>query len=253
MAKRRVPLIAGNWKMNGVKKDAHSLAGSLATRMNGMKKPKFEMLLCPPAPLIAPVADTVRGKGIAVGGQDCHFKEAGAYTGEISALLLKTLGCKYVIVGHSERRIYNRETDDMVRSKAKAAHSAGLRTIICIGETLKQREMGRSSSVNRKQLFRSLPQNATAANTVIAYEPVWAIGTGKVATTGQAQEIHSVIREELTKRIGSTESDKMRILYGGSMNSVNAKELLALPDVDGGLIGGASLSAKHFWSIAQAV
>ena len=253
MTIKRVPLIAGNWKMNGVKKDARVLAGSLATRMRRLKKPEFEMLRCPPAPLIAPVADAIRGKRIAVGGQDCHFKEAGAYTGEISALLLKTLGCKYVIVGHSERRIYNRETDDMVRSKAKAAHSAGLRAIICIGETLKQREMGRSSSVNRKQLFRSLPQKATAANTVIAYEPVWAIGTGKVATTEQAQEIHSVIREELTKRIGSAESDKMRILYGGSMNSVNAKELLALPDVDGGLIGGASLSAKHFWSIAQAV
>ena len=253
MAKKRIPLIAGNWKMNGVKKDAHMLAGSLATRVNRIKKPKFEMLLCPPAPLIAPVAEAIRGKGIAVGGQDCHFKESGAYTGEVSALLLKTLGCKYVILGHSERRTNNKETDDIVRSKAEAAHNAGLRAIICIGETLQQHEMGRSSSVNRKQLVCSLPKKTTAANTVIAYEPVWAIGTGKVAPPEQAQKIHSMIRRELTKRIGSTESDKMRILYGGSMNSVNAKQLLALPDVDGGLIGGASLTVKTFWSIAQAV
>tara|TARA_Y100001960_G_C14476473_1_gene729626 strand:- start:370 stop:861 length:492 start_codon:yes stop_codon:yes gene_type:complete len=161
--------------------------------------------------------------------------------------------CKYVILGHSERRTLNKETDAVILNKATTAHKVGLRTIICIGETLKQREAGRTKSVNRKQLINSLPHQATAKNTVIAYEPVWAIGTGKVASPDQAQDMHQMIRAELYKLVGPAEADEMRIVYGGSMNPINARELLALPDVDGGLIGGASLIVKDFWSIGQAV
>ncbi|MBM10361.1 MAG: triose-phosphate isomerase [Magnetovibrio sp.] len=253
MAITRLPLIAGNWKMNGVKKHANKLAGSLAKRFRNQKKQKFEMLICPPAPLIGPVVEAVRGTGIAVGSQDCHFENAGAYTGEMSAELLKSMECKYVILGHSERRTLNKETDAVILNKATTAHKVGLRTIICIGETLKQREAGRTKSVNRKQLINSLPHQATAKNTVIAYEPVWAIGTGKVASPDQAQDMHQMIRAELYKLVGPAEADEMRIVYGGSMNPINARELLALPDVDGGLIGGASLIVKDFWSIGQAV
>jgi len=253
MAAKRRPLIAGNWKMNGLKKDARSLAGGLTTRMAKLKRPAFEMLVCPPAPLTGPVVDAVKGKGIAVGGQDCHAAVSGAHTGDTSAELLKSMGCKYVIVGHSERRTDHGETDADVKAKAAAAHAAGLSTIICIGETLKEREAGRTKAVNRKQLAGSLPKGASAKNTVIAYEPVWAIGTGKVATPEQAQEVHALIRAELAKHLGEAEASKMRILYGGSMKPGNAAELLALPDVDGGLIGGASLTVKDFWGIAQAV
>ncbi|MBT6094358.1 MAG: triose-phosphate isomerase [Rhodospirillaceae bacterium] len=252
-AKRRI-LIAGNWKMNGLKKDARSLAGALGTKMSKLKsKPEFEMLVCPPAALLGPVLDAVKGKGIAVGGQDCHANEGGAHTGDTSAALLKSMGCKYAIVGHSERRTDHAETDAMVKAKAEAAHKAGLSAIVCIGETLKQREAGRTKSTNKKQLAGSLPEGATARNTVIAYEPVWAIGTGKVATPAQAQEVHALIRAELAAAIGEAEAAKMRILYGGSMKPGNAAELLALPDVDGGLIGGASLTVADFWGIAQAV
>lgn len=254
MAAKRRPLIAGNWKMNGLKKDARSLAGGLASKMGRLKaKPAFEMLVCPPAPLLGPVLDATKGKGIAVGGQDCHANAAGAHTGDTSAALLKSMGCKYAIVGHSERRTDHGETDADVRGKAEAAQAAGLTAIVCIGETLKQREAGRTKAVNRKQLAGSLPNGANAKNTVIAYEPVWAIGTGKVATPEQAQEVHAFIRAELAKVVGAAEAAKMRILYGGSMKPSNAAELLALPDVDGGLIGGASLTVKDFWGIAQAV
>ena len=255
-AKRRI-LIAGNWKMNGLGKDARALGGGLATQMSRAKnsktnKPAFEMLICPPAALLGPVIDAVKGKGIAVGGQDCHANASGAHTGDSSAELLKSIGCKYTLVGHSERRTDHGESDAQVKAKAEAALSAGLTAIVCIGETLKQREAGRTKSTNRKQLAGSLPKGATAKNTVIAYEPVWAIGTGKVATPAEAQEVHALIRAELVEAIGAVEAAKMRILYGGSMKPGNAAELLALPDVDGGLIGGASLTVKDFWGIAQA-
>ncbi|MEK9752848.1 MAG: triose-phosphate isomerase [Rhodospirillaceae bacterium] len=252
VAKRR-PLIAGNWKMNGLKKDASALAGGLAARMKRKTRPAFEMVVCPPAPLVGPVVDAVKGSAIAVGGQDCHAASSGAHTGDVSAELLKSMGCKYVIVGHSERRTDHDEGNADVRAKAEAAHAAGLTAIVCIGETLKQREAGRTKKVNKKQLAGSLPAGATAKNTVIAYEPVWAIGTGKVATPEQAQEVHAIIRAELVKHLGEAEAGKMRILYGGSVKPGNAKELLVLPDVDGGLIGGASLTVADFMAIAEAV
>ena len=252
MSTTRRPLIAGNWKMNGLKKDAKQLATQLAKHMIKNKKPSFDMVVCPPSPLLGLVAETLKGSGVKVGSQDNHQAISGAHTGDSSPLLLKNIGCAYAIVGHSERRTDHGEDDKTVKAKADSAIEAGMIAIVCIGETLKQRKSGRAISTNRKQLLGSLPTNATAKNTVIAYEPVWAIGTGEVATPAQAQEIHAAIRAELVKAIGAKEAAKMRILYGGSMKPDNAKELIALPDVDGGLIGGASLKAPDFWAIAEA-
>jgi len=249
-AKRR-PLIAGNWKMNGLKKDARALAGGLARKMKKLEKPGFEMLICPPFPLLGLAADVVKGSGVRVGAQDCHFNASGAHTGDTSAEMIKNAGCAYAIVGHSERRADHAETDKMIKAKAEAALNTGLKIIVCIGETLKERKAGQTLNVNRKQLRGSLPSGATAANTVIAYEPVWAIGTGQVATPEQAQEVHAAIRKALKSKLGAGEGDKMRILYGGSMKPGNAAELLGQPDIDGGLIGGASLTVADFWGIAE--
>jgi triosephosphate isomerase len=247
---RRI-LIAGNWKMNGLEKDGLALASDLAQRMKSGSTDTFEMLVSPPFTLISKVVDTVAGSGIHVAGQDCHSAEKGAHTGDISALMLKDAGCSYVIVGHSERRTDHGETDEMVKAKAQAALAAGLNVIVCIGETLEERDAGKTLDVNRRQLHGSLPDGATAANTVVAYEPVWAIGTGRTATPEQAQEVHEMIRGELTGKLDSSAADGMRILYGGSMNAKNAVELLAQRDIDGGLIGGASLKPDDFWTIAQ--
>ena len=244
-------LIAGNWKMNGLKADGVALASALADKMKTGADPKFEMLVCPPFTLISTILDTVAGSGIAVGGQDCHMSEKGAHTGDTSAWAQKDLGCGYVIVGHSERRTNHAETDAIVKAKAQAALAAGLKVIVCIGETLDQREAGQTLEVNRTQLHGSLPDGATAENTVVAYEPVWAIGTGKTASPEQAQEVHAMIRSELTSGLGQATADAMRVLYGGSMNAKNAAELLAQPDIDGGLIGGAALKVDDFWTIAQ--
>ncbi len=249
---RRI-LIAGNWKMNGLTADGTTLAGGLAERMRTGASEAFEMLVCPPFVLIPKIVDAVAGSGIAVGGQDCHADEKGAHTGDTSAWMLKDVGCGYVIVGHSERRTDHAETDGLVKSKAEAALAAGLQVIVCIGETLEQRDAGQTLGVNRSQLHGSLPSGATAANTVVAYEPVWAIGTGRTATPEQAQEVHSMLRAELVTALGQAVSDEMRILYGGSMNAKNAAELLSQPDIDGGLIGGASLKVDDFWTIAQSV
>ncbi|MEO5337711.1 MAG: triose-phosphate isomerase [Magnetospirillum sp. WYHS-4] len=251
MTKPRRPLIAGNWKMNGLSADGTALAEALAERMRGVANPAFDMLVCPPFTLISRVADAVAGTAIAVGGQDCHMKEKGAHTGDTSAWALKDAGCTYAIVGHSERRTDHKETDAMVKAKAEAALAAGLKVIVCIGETLAERDAGKTLEVNRSQFQGSLPDGATADNVVIAYEPVWAIGTGRTASPEQAQEVHAAIRAEIKSRLGEAVAAKMRILYGGSMKPDNAKELIAKPDIDGGLIGGAALKAEDFWGIAQ--
>ena len=247
MARRK--LIAGNWKMNCLKADAKALASDLAQRMKAAPGARFDMLICPPFPLIPVVVAAAEGSGIAVGGQDCHAKEKGAHTGDTSAWMLKDAGCSAVIVGHSERRTNHHETDAEIKAKAEAALAAGLLAIVCIGETLEQRDAGKTLEINRTQLHGSLPDGATATNTVIAYEPVWAIGTGRTATPAQAQEVHAMIRAELQGRLA--DGDAMRILYGGSMNAQNAAELLAQADIDGGLIGGASLKAGDFWTVAE--
>jgi triosephosphate isomerase len=250
MTARRT-LIAGNWKMNGLSADAKALAGGLAEKLKAAGQVNFEMLVCPPAILIPVVAAAIQGSSMQLGGQDNHMNEKGAHTGDTSAAMLKDAGCGYAIVGHSERRTDHGESDEVVKAKAAAAQANGLVAVVCIGETEAQRDAGQTLDVNGSQIAGSVPDGSTAANTVIAYEPVWAIGTGRTPTSAEVQDVHAFIRAELAKKIGQAEADKTRILYGGSMNPKNAKELLALADVDGGLIGGASLKVDDFWAVAE--
>ena len=244
----RRKLIAGNWKMNGLHADGVALATGIAGRLKAAGSVAFDLLVCPPATLIWPVASAVKGSGVAVGGQDCHPKIGGAHTGDISPSMLADAGCSHVIVGHSERRQDHKESDALIAAKAAAAHAAGLIAIICVGETLEQREAGQAGAVVGGQLAGSIPAGATAANTVIAYEPVWAIGTGRTATPADVAEIHALIRADLVKRLES--GSAVRILYGGSVKPSNAAELMAVPDVDGALVGGASLKVEDFLGIA---
>jgi triosephosphate isomerase len=190
---------------------------------------------------------------VALGAQDCHIAEKGAHTGDISPVMLKNAGCSYVIVGHSERRADHHESDVLVCKKAQAAYQAGLKAVICIGETEAQRDAGQTIAVCASQIAGSVPNEATAANTVIAYEPVWAIGTGKTPTAADVEEVHAAIRQAVAKKLGKAVANRMRLLYGGSVKPSNAAELLSLPDVDGGLIGGASLKASDFMGIAATV
>ncbi|MEL3891031.1 triose-phosphate isomerase [Ferrovibrio sp. MS7] len=249
MSQARKPLIAGNWKMNGALAAAEAEARALAARV-GAEKPAAELALCPPATLIAALSGWLSGSGIAVGGQDCHAKASGAHTGDIAAEMLKEAGASMVIVGHSERRTDHGETDAAVKAKAAAAHRAGLIAIVCLGETLAQRDGGETLKVVASQLRGSLPDDASAANTVIAYEPVWAIGTGRTPTLEQVAEVHALIRQELRARFD--DGAGFRILYGGSVKPDNAKALMAVADVDGALVGGASLKAADFWPIVAA-
>jgi triosephosphate isomerase len=251
MAQTRRPLIAGNWKMNGLKSDGIERAQALMAKMKAAPQP-FDMLVCPPATLLTSVGDAVRGSAILLGAQDCHAKVSGAHTGDISAAMLKDIGCSHVIVGHSERRADHHESDHAVHAKAVAAIEAGLTVIVCVGETEAQRDAGKTAEVVTGQVRGSVPARAGHETLVIAYEPVWAIGTGKTPTAPEVQEVHALIRATLVDLIGKGEADQTRILYGGSVNPKNAKELLALPDVDGGLVGGASLKADDFWAIAEA-
>jgi triosephosphate isomerase (TIM) len=242
------PLIAGNWKMNGLKASAAEFEAMLAGASRVAAK--ADLLVCPPATLIAAFADLAKGSATpAIGGQDCHPKPSGAHTGDISAEMLADAGAKAVIVGHSERRADHGETDALVRRKAEAAWRAGLTAIVCIGETRQQRDNGQTLEICRGQLEGSLPEGARADNLVVAYEPVWAIGTGLTPTTQDVEQIHQFIRELLTGRFNG-EGGRMRILYGGSVKPANARELLAVPNVNGALIGGASLKAAEFLAIA---
>jgi triosephosphate isomerase len=243
-------LIAGNWKMNGLKADGGALAREVAERARAMTGGGPELLVCPPATLIGLVAGILANTPVALGGQDCHPKPSGAHTGDISAPMLADLGCRYVIVGHSERRQDHGETNELVRRKAEAAIAAGLTPIICIGETLAERDAGRALAVINSQLLGSLPAGASAQNVVIAYEPVWAIGTGRNATAEQVAEVHERIRRDLVSQV--RDGANVRILYGGSVKPANAGEILATPNVDGALVGGASLKAADFMAIAAA-
>lgn len=254
MSQGRRPLIAGNWKMNGGLDEVDALAGELAGRMAALgSAPAFDMALCPPFPLLPMIAARIEESGLALGAQDCHAKEQGAHTGDVSATLLAEVGCSFVIVGHSERRTDHKETDAQVEAKARAVQAAGMCAIVCVGETEAERDAGRAVEVVVGQVAGSVPEGSTPANLVIAYEPVWAIGTGKTATPQDAQDMHAAIRDSLAGRFGAETGAGVRILYGGSMKPGNAAELLALADVDGGLIGGAALKADDFWAIAQAV
>src|SRR5579883_73704 len=242
-------LIAGNWKMNGLKADGLALARELAQRME-KERIACDLLLCPPATLLMAVAAAVNGSGIALGGQDCHTGTVGAHTGDISASMLADAGCRYVILGHSERRTDHHESDALVCAKAKAARAAGLIAVICVGETAQQRDAGQALDVVARQLAGSLPEGLSAAELVIAYEPVWAIGTGRTATPGDVAAMHAHIRAGLAGRVADPAA--VRILYGGSVKPGNARELLAVANVDGALVGGASLKAEDFWAIARA-
>ena len=212
-----------------------------------------EVLVCPPYSLLHPVNVALEDNVLGLGAQDCHPAKGGAHTGDLSAAMLADAGCGYVIVGHSERRVDHGEGDQLVRAKAEAAYQQDLVAIICIGETEAERDEGRTESVIAAQLDGSVPDGATAANTIIAYEPVWAIGTGKTPTAQDAQAVHAFIRKTLAARLGQDIANGMRVLYGGSMKPTNAAELLAQPDIDGGLIGGASLKAEDFLAIVDAV
>jgi triosephosphate isomerase len=242
-------LAAGNWKMNGLKADGLALAKELAARA-AREKLAAELLLCPPATLLHPIAAVLTGSVIALGGQNCHAEQKGAHTGEISAPMLKDAGCTYVILGHSERRAEEGESDALIRAKVEAARQAGLIAILCVGETLEQRDAGETLELVSRQLHESLPTGLGAAELVIAYEPVWAIGTGRTPTTVQIAEVHAHIRRRLAGRV--RDSASVRLLYGGSVKPANAKELLSIADVDGALVGGASLIAEDFWQIALA-
>ena len=250
MAHTRRPLIAGNWKMNGLKADALALAKGVAEGARQARWSDREVLICPPATLVMAVAEAVKASGVLVGGQDCHAKPSGAHTGDISAEMLRDCGASHVIVGHSERRADHGETDAAVRSKAEAAWRAGLVPILCIGETLAERENGKTLSVLETQLKGSVPDGSAAANLVVAYEPVWAIGTGKTPTTAEVAAAHAHIRKVLGGLMGGAAA--VRLLYGGSVKESNAAELLAAADVDGALVGGASLKAGEFLAIAKA-
>jgi triosephosphate isomerase len=241
------PLIAGNWKMNGLKASTAEFDAMLAGARTFAGK--ADLLVCPPATLLVAFAEKARGKGVAVGAQDCHPDASGAHTGDISAEMLADAGASAIIVGHSERRAGHGESDALVRQKAEAAWRAGLTAIVCIGETRAQRDAGKTLDICGGQLKGSLPDGATSANLVVAYEPVWAIGTGLTPTTADVEQVHRFIRGVLTDRFRG-EGAKIRILYGGSVKPSNAKELMAVANVNGALVGGASLKAADFLGIA---
>jgi len=238
----RKRLVAGNWKMNGLRADGRALARDVAARAR--EPHRCELLVCPPATLLETVGEALAGSDVALGGQDCHSEPKGAFTGCISAEMLRDAGCMYAIVGHSERRHTCGETDRDVRAKTLAAWRAGLVAIVCVGETRAEREAGRAETVVESQLLGSVPENATAGDLIVAYEPVWAIGTGLTPTMADVTEMHAAIRARIPAGA--------RILYGGSVNPKNAAEILALNEVDGALVGGASLKAEDFWAIAYA-
>jgi triosephosphate isomerase len=242
-------LIAGNWKMNGLRADGTALARDLAARA-ARAAPGCDLLLCPPATLLAEIGGLLAGSRIVLGGQDCHAQAKGAHTGDVSAPMLKDAGCAYVIVGHSERRADHHESDATVRAKAMAALGAGLIPIVCVGETAAQRDAGQTLAIIGGQLTGSLPDITGASQLAIAYEPVWAIGTGRTPKRDEIAGVHAFIRAELGKRLPNAAT--ARILYGGSVNAKNAAELLPIANVDGALVGGASLDADSFWAIAQA-
>jgi triosephosphate isomerase len=248
MEKTMKKLAAGNWKMNG----SNSALAEVSTLLAAHPAPACDMLLCPPTTLLAQMADLARGTALSVGGQDCHPKASGAHTGDISAAMLKEAGAAYVILGHSERRADHAETDALVHAKAEAAIAAGLIAIVCVGETEAQRDAGTTLDVIGAQLEASVPTNGTPETLVVAYEPVWAIGTGRTPTLEQIAEVHAFMRVRLMSRIGFA-ARGVRLLYGGSVKPSNAIEIFAVADVDGALVGGASLKAADFGAIVAAL
>ncbi len=247
----RKPIVAGNWKMNKTVAEALALVDGIKSGMTGLDG--VEVVLCPPFTALQAVGQAIAGTKIDLGAQNMHWEKSGAFTGEEAAPMLRELGCHYVILGHSERRQYFKETDEIVNKKARAALAAGLRPIVCVGELLQERESGQTEKVVEAQVRGSLAGLSAndMLNTVVAYEPVWAIGTGKTATSAQAQEVHVLIRKVLGSLLDEHVAQSVRIQYGGSVKGSNAKELFGQADIDGGLIGGASLEAKSFLEIVR--
>ena len=245
------PLVAGNWKMNGVKADL-AIAAEAAKGYDAALKAAVDLAICPPATMLYPMTAALIGSRIATGGQDCSTQGSGAFTGEISAAMLADAGASFAIVGHSERRTLHGETNATVRAKAEAAQTALLVPIICVGETKDEREAGKALAVVKKQLRGSIPEAATAATLVVAYEPVWAIGTGLTPTAADVAEMHEAIRADLSRLLGKAAAAGVRLLYGGSVKPSNAVELMNVAHVDGALVGGASLKAEDFLAIARA-
>jgi triosephosphate isomerase (TIM) len=245
------PLVAGNWKMYGETAALAEIRELLDLLAKG-PRPGVDIMICPPATLLAQARYALGKSDVSLGGQDCHTEPEGAHTGDISAEMLADAGATAVIVGHSERRRDHGETDALVAAKAAAAHRAGLTAIICIGETEQERREGGTLGVVGRQLAASLPPSATAENSVIAYEPVWAIGTGLTPRPSDIAQVHGFIRDSLARRLGPEEAAEVRILYGGSVKPSNAGELLAVPNVNGALVGGASLKAADFYAIVSA-
>ena len=249
MTMKNRPLVVGNWKMNGSRASLSELA-AMGKGFDGTLRSKIDVVLCPPMTLVALAAQAAVGTGIVIGAQNCHAKVSGAHTGDVSAEMLADIGATAVMVGHSERRTDYKEKDADVRAKAEAARRAGLMAVLCLGETKAEREAGKALSVVRRQLKESIPDGMPAHQLVIGYEPVWAIGTGLVPTAKDVEEVHALIRGDLKRLLGKDEGAKVRILYGGSVKPSNAAELLAVANVDGLLVGGASLKAEDFLTIA---
>ncbi|MGV3587343.1 MAG: triose-phosphate isomerase [Adhaeribacter sp.] len=250
----RKKIVAGNWKMNKTFEEAQALVSEVVNMVQDEVNNQAEVVLCPPFPFLSSVGKALGGNSkIHLGAQNCHQKESGAYTGEVSASMLKSVGVEYVILGHSERRQYFNEDNQLLESKVKAALQAGLIPIFCIGESLEQREQDLTFDVIETQLKEGLfhVTNEEFARVVIAYEPIWAIGTGKTATSQQAQEVHAFIREQIARHYDAEAAVNTTILYGGSANPGNARELFSQPDIDGGLIGGASLKSRDFTDIVK--
>lgn len=248
----RKKLIAGNWKMNLDLNESRELAKSILDKTDKKYFEYTDVLLCPTYVSLSPVENVIKDSQVLLGAQNLSYENDGAFTGEISASMLKSVGCNYVIIGHSERRKYFNETDELVNKKIIKALEFGLKPILCVGETLEERESGKQNEVVETQLTNDLNGVSDLSNVVIAYEPVWAIGTGKNATPQQANEMHKHIRSVITKLHNQNSADNTRILYGGSLNDKNCKELLSESDIDGGLIGGASLKADSFIEIIKA-
>jgi len=251
-ASRPKPLVAGNWKMNGLKAASNELGKLSKAVATATPKPKCQIMICPPATILSTCADVVKGSGILMGGQDCHANPSGAHTGDLSAEMIKNAGARACIVGHSERRADHNESSATVKLKAEAAVRAGLMAIVCIGETEQERTQGKTLKIVGQQLKASLPAGADHKNTVIAYEPVWAIGTGLTPTVADVKKVHGYIRKRLIALLGQEAGAKTRILYGGSVKPANADELMAVENVNGALVGGASLKAADFMGIIAA-
>ena len=250
MAELRRPLIAGNWKMNGLRQDSLLRVKNIVAALCTISNSPFETLICPPATMLETISSSIKGSELFLGAQDCHPASSGAYTGDISAEMLADIGCSHVIVGHSERRLAHGETNKLIFEKASSAIAADLIAIICVGESENQRANGQTQNVILSQLAASVPPQSTSANLIIAYEPIWAIGTGLTPDNDDVQEIHSMIREHLSGITSSANANQTRILYGGSVKPSNAYQFLSLPDVDGALVGGASHDWEDFMTIA---